>query len=533
MLWQTVSEDVIRESIMRARVEFEKSQKRTIEIRKELYDGMLQKQVELRIRQMFSVRDEADELVRLSSRTMNVAKYVVNAIATLYNAGVSRRWMLDEPVRDEETKRRTIYDDETSDVYASILDKCDANQILRTVQRMTVLCHDCILRYSYTARGHVLFPMTRDMCDVIQDKDDPRIVVGVIWFTSRTQTPAFQGNTALDMAWHYMDATMHKVFDKGGKLAYSEPNKYAPLNAQVNSYDGTGMFAPFIDFHDEPRWTTFWRENLDEVLIEATIEACVWLSYLNGQLKYSTFKQAWKAASLQGSGTGVTQQARQMEGGFTRVANVGAGGTMGLLDYTVVLAQVIDVLREKLRLLGTCMDMGDNAFQISASPESGVAIRLRADNLDERQSTEAAQYTRKERTLARTIQYASGLAPSGAGFEGYPEEDRIPPAANSAKLRVDFADVTKKGMDAEQREYWRWKLEAGLATVAQFLMAENPDLDEEEAQQLADDIQSETTKRSAARTDASVYGTGASFIPRPEPAVTEDEDSPTDEEATP
>jgi hypothetical protein len=64
-------------------------------------------------------------------------------------------------------------------------------------------------------------------------------------------------------------------------------------------------------------------------------------------------------------------------------------------------------------------------------------------------------------------------------------------------------------------------------------MAENPDLDDEEAQQLADNIQAESTKRSAARTDASVYGTGGSFIPRPEPAAAEDEDEPTDTEATP
>jgi hypothetical protein len=267
------------------------------------------------------------------------------------------------------------------------------------------------------------------------------------------------------------------------------------------------MFAPFVDFHDEPRWCTFWRENLDEVLIQAAVEACVWLSYLNGQLKYSTFKQAWKAAALQGTGTGVSQQARNMEGGFTRIVNVGAGGQMGLLDYTVVITQTLEALREKLRLLGMTMGMGENAFQITTSPESGVAIRLRTDALEERQSQEAITYTRKERSLARIIKFASGTTPAGAGFDPYPENERIDPQADPSKMRVDFSDITKKGMDSEQREYWKWKLEAGLATAAQFLMAENPDLDEEEAQRQADEALADSMRRKAGQTSATIFGT--------------------------
>lgn len=515
MLWEPVSEKLINESIRRARDLSANDAKKEVERRRELYNGALEKHVRERLRKMFQIPAEQDEMCRLISTSVNVLRYVIDEIAYLYARPVTRRWMLSGPVIDK-GGRRLLYDAAASDTYARLLERMEADETLAYVQRMMVLCHDCILRYAYTQFGHQLFPMTRDQCDVLQSQEDPRVALGIVWHVTRKQTGAFDGQANLERYFVYADAQVFRRYKQDGTLYDTVANPYAALNAKSAALAGNAIFYPFIDYHDSRRVDTFWREDYDVTLENAAIEVCCWLTYLNAQLKYGTIKQAWKSQETIGTGASAAAAVRGVEGGYTSVVNVGKGGQMGVLDFTVPLGDTMNVLREKLTLLGIVFGLGGEAFTVTHSPEAGVSIKLKREKTIERRERDGAVCTRKERHLARIVKYATqvGFTGIGAGFPSVDEADRLPAGADPDMLRVDYWDASGDQMSTEERELWDWKIRNGIATPADFLVATNPDIDLVEAQAtIARNLQ-ELREREGVLAQAKLFGNAGPQAPR-------------------
>ena len=49
---------------------------------------------------------------------------------------------------------------------------------------------------------------------------------------------------------------------------------------------------------------------------------------------------------------------------------------------------------------------------------------------------------------------------------------------------VDFSESVEVLSDQEQRDKWEWELSHGIIDLADIVMAKNPDLDREEAEEL-------------------------------------------------
>ena len=234
MLFEPVGPALLKLALVRAKEQINSYAKKEIERRRTFYNGSLKAELDTRIDLTFSNTEERLQLKALASLSVNTLKFVVDEISTVYRYGAERRWNYEEPQIVD--GKKASYDAETSATYSKIMEQCEADETLDKVDKLVTNCHDVILRYQYlNDYGHSLFPMTRNMCDIIQSEADPRIVTGVIWNTTPSNTPAFGGNSNTKIIWHYADAETFRDYDSNGNLIVSslKENPFAKLKRNV------------------------------------------------------------------------------------------------------------------------------------------------------------------------------------------------------------------------------------------------------------------------------------------------------------
>ena len=500
MLFEPVGPDLVKQALIRAKKNISNAAKKEIEKRRTIYNGSLKEEVYAKIESIFEDSEEQKQLKALASLSVNVLKYVVDEISTVYRYGAERRWNYNEPKKDEKGDLST-YDKDASAIYSQILEQCDADETLDKVDKLVTNCHDVILRYQYLENyGHSLFPLTRNMCDIIQSETDPRIAVGIIWSTSQAQTPTWNGKSATKIIWHYADAMEYVDFDEIGNVIVGS-RKENPFKKLNESRNGMRMFYPFFDFHDEIRDESFWREDIDETMFEAAMEVCLWLTYLNGQLKFSTFKQTWKTSA--GTGSAVP---RNQKLGWTKILDAGLNGNMGVLDYTVNMEQTINVLNLKLNIFAKTHGLPDGTFQITKDAQSGYSIKLKQNVLSETRQTRIKRYVKFERAFAKCIQFASNPKPAGAGFADYPKEEVIDTKLDSRLLTVDFQEPKIPLNIDDETKLWDWKFKNNMATPADYIVEHNPDITHDRAKKTIEENFQINIELEAKKINAKDYG---------------------------
>ena len=346
--------DVVKEALARALKSMQGEEKGQIEDRKLVYKGKLSELIKQKIKIIFTNDEEQRVLEKFISSNVNVLKYVIDEVCRTYRYGCERQWNYDEPKTVD--GKVTTSDDAMSKRYKDICEISDLDENLDHVDKMTMLCHDVILRHKYTKFGHSWFPMTRDMCDVVQSEEDFKRITGVIWYEIPTNTPIINGNidNITGLKWHYATADEFKVYDKNFDLipAMTTPNPYKKLNDSIQ-WPSLKAFYPFFDFHDGIRENSFWRDVYDEALLDAAAEVGVWLTYLNGQLKFSTFKQLFETSPGIGSG-GTGEGGGTQKLSWLHAYKAPLGGNLGVIDYTVNLKMTLDCLQDKLSMLAIC-----------------------------------------------------------------------------------------------------------------------------------------------------------------------------------
>ncbi|NLF40959.1 hypothetical protein GX586_16065 [bacterium] len=511
MMFEPPAGPVVAEALARAMKQQDQAARDAVMYRRALYYGAMRDLLFTRIDTAFSDGRERQALKRMSTVSLNLVRYVIDTLAVVYRYGASRTWHdAKETIQDG---RRVTANPAATAAYARIMEQCEANETFDYANKMCLLTGDCMMRYEYGRWGHRLYPMTRDVCDVIQDDDDPRRVRGVLWSVTLTDTPIFQANLTglIRRRWFLADAEKTTEYDMNGRAVDTVPNPYGPLNERETA-PLLNVFYPFLDFHDGYRPYTFWREYQDEVLYDLALDVCMWLTYLNGQLKFSTLKQVYEVPSERAALAG--KPATQVMG-WTGVYQGPPGGTVGVLDYTVALDMTVNVLRSKLEMFCATHDMPTNLFSVEATQSaSGVRVKLDRVALAEMRGQQVKHYIARERTLAKIVQYASQY-----GFERYPSEDRIEGSLAPLRVTVDFGEPPQAQDPEDDRAQWQWEFDRGISTPEDYLVMKHPDMTPESAKDLIATNLSERAARDAAVTDARIFGS----LPATSPTVDEDE----------
>lgn len=500
MLFAPAGENLVREAIARAMNAQDIAARDAITARRALYGGQALEIINSKIDVLFADAEERKSLRRMAATSLNLVRYVIDTLAVVYRYGATRTWNNETPV-EKDGITSSVNDDATA-AYARAMDQCEANETLDYVNKMCLLCGDVVVRYEYGKWGHRLYPMTRDVCDVIQDEDDPRRIRGVIWSVQQTDTPIWQGNQGqiLRRRWFHADAEKTTEYSADGRVVGSPvASPYKKLNEE-RPIPGQNSFFPFLDFHDSYRPYTFWREHTDEELYSLAIEACVWLTYLNGQLKFNTLKQVYETPSKEAALAG--KLASQVMS-WLAVYQGPAGGQVGILDYTVDLDMTIRVLKAKLELFCSMRGLPGSVFSVAQTQSaSGISIKLDRVALSEMRGQRLNHYIARERVLARLVQYASNY-----GFVDYPKDEVIAAGLSPERLTVDFGEPPQAQDPKEDREQWQWEFEHGISTPAEFLTMKTSDMTRESAEAIIEANLSARAAKDAENMNARVFGT--------------------------
>ncbi len=460
--------------------------------RREWYDGDIAVAIKDKIGKMFAA-ESAKTLAPMIEGSVNLLRYVVDELAMVYRYGASRSWRTKTAtsVVDANGNERDVWNVEGVDeAYNRIADQADLDDVMLHAERMTLLCHDSILRYSYTDFGHTLAVLTRGDCDIVPYKNDPRRAAGIMW---QVETVDAETGKAGDPVVWFVDAEKI-VRHYGGDKMEEEPNKYAALNKKI-AETNQRIFYPFIVRSDAYRDKTFWKPTLDFTVTDATVMAGVWMTYLNAMLKFCTFKQPYMTGVL-------AKQDSDFVMDFNRILKfIGQDISVGSIDYQAAMENVVDVLQRKLQILCICMNMPADSFSLEVRQQAGVTVRLYNRGLFERREADKRRWKQSEQTLARLIQFASN-----ARFTGYPEDDIIPNDMDAGLLDVAYNDPPKSPDAAEDRAQWEWELKNKLATRADFIMEKNPGMSKEEAQKRVAEIDSENASSESLLTNAKTSG---------------------------
>jgi len=506
--------DLVKEAISRARKDINAIERGNISDRKQVYEGNLRELIEYKIRQIFTNKDEQEALVKFVSANVNVLKYVIDEICQVYKFGAERTWNMDEPKKEDGIMVSSHK--EATKNYSYVCSVSELDTALDYVDKMTMLCHDVILRHKYTKYGHAWIPMTRDQCDVVQDEDDFRRVKGVIWWEVPVNTPiGAVGDLSklTDIKWHYATADEYRTYDANmNPIAdLTKPNPYKKLNDEAK-WRQLKIFYPFFDYHDSIRPDSFWKNVYDDTLMDSAAEVGVWLTYLNCQLKYSTFKQIWESSS--GIGGGATAGGAKGGGGTQVLSWLAAykaplGGSLGILDYQCNLTMTLDCLESKLSILATTLGLPGNTFQLKPTREPGMTFYAnRAATKETRQARQNYNIPR-ERGIGRVIQFSGNV--NGGNFENYPDNAKIDQKLDPSKITVDYKEPEHKENPEEDRKNWDWLFEKGLASFTDYLVTKYPDITLEEAKNRVEINTAAMLEHTSKLRQASDYGlTGAS-----------------------
>lgn len=513
-LWDDTSKQTVELMLAQTRDEGLTAAQTEVARRRDLYDGLLETEVHNRIVRFFYNTEEQEEMKRCASLSVNMMKRVINEIATLYKWGASRVWQYDKPRKDKEGIERS-FDEVASKAYAELTEQCGLNAKLRKVDRLTMLTGDVILRYQWTKRGHRFYPMTRDMCNIVQDNDDPTCAAGIIWYSIPRNTTVTKSSLKEDknVTWHYWNAERWEIRNADMKVIDSGDNPYAKLNGDL-SIPQHNIFYPFIDFHDEDREDSFWKDVYDETLVEATIEVCLWLTILNKIVKHN-IRQPWTAGTKMAEQGAPLQQAMS----FEKVFNAGINGQCGVLDYTVDTKAVIETLAQKLQMLAISFDLERDAFSlVSTGPEPGVAIALKRSRGDDARCERFAQILSREKAIAAIVQHVSNTG------KGHPESLRIPKDLRAMMLSVTLNLPTLMLNDAERREQDQWEIDNCISSPAEIMQRRKQGLSRQQAESEYEKNFEQKIAREAALRKAQDFVAGNALTVIPSHNENEEED---------
>ena len=281
--------------------------------------------------------------------------------------------------------------------------------------------------------------------DVIHDfepifDDDPLHPVGYTY-------PLSAKSAVLDTTpelFQYWDAENQFVFDKNGKIMPDE------LNPDHTNFYGV---LPFVELFREcrPEYAYFDTEVAND-LIQTNELINVAETNKAANIHFQSFGYAFV------NGSDIDKEALQVS--QDSMFYLGVDGNMSIVAPPNSVPALTEGIKESYKMLAQNYHL-PTSFADGTTAESGVALRIRNQELQEDRKSDIDKYKRVEYELfelEKTILM----------------HEMMSDTANELEV-VDFSESTEFLSPKEQIEKWEWMLGKGLIDEADILMQMNPD----------------------------------------------------------
>lgn len=248
-------------------------------------------------------------------------------------------------------------------------------------------------------------------------------------------------------------ATDEQVWVEWGRDGYVVMNDDG-LEMREEGYNGPFPFV--LAWREEPDY--FYDHNPSTDLIKTNLLINFYETILAAGLGYQAFGQPYA------TGLRDVNDARALRWDVSQIIGLPEGASMGMLNPSITASQVIEAEKNAYKMLARDWHLPED-FVEGAQAESGVAIRLRNQELQNERRGDVARWRDFERRLYEIERFLLG--------GGFPEV-----------LHVDFSESVEYLSEQEQRERDEWDLAHNLTTLSEIAMRRNPDLDADAAKKM-------------------------------------------------
>jgi hypothetical protein len=228
------------------------------------------------------------------------------------------------------------------------------------------------------------------------------------------------------------------------------------MNGIGSGYTEYPYKYPFsLAWTDEPEY--FYDHNPTADLSQGNLCINFYQTALNANVGFQSFGQPYV--------TGL-QADQKIEWGIDKVPALPEGSSAGILSPPSTVSDVVEAQTNLYKLIARNYHLPEDFVEGSAQAESGVAIKLRNQELQNERIGDVARWRNVE-------------------DEVYAIERDILSRVNvqlPESIMVDFSESIEYLSPQEQREQDDWDLEHNMINLADIAMRKNKDLDEEQAQ---------------------------------------------------
>lgn len=311
----------------------------------------------------------------------------------------------------------------------------NTDAVLKKASRYTKLCKSAMLQVGWdeATSAPTLNVLTGNVLDVLYtDPERPERVM-ITHGATRAEDVTYSDWTA---------TTFNRLNFRG------TPRRIAGNPNGVNPYG----ILPFVPLFDRLPDDQFWLPGGND-LIEAQDAVNVALANLWRSVESQAHGQAWA--------TGLSAN-EVLQFGPDRAIALPQGGQFGFASPNSPITSILSAIEFVLRQTAATHGVGSDVFDLSKVAESGSAKHAGRIDLKEERLDDIAMWRVAEARLFEVLKAVVNTHRPGTIPEG-------------ATVALDFAELQDQLTEAEQLENTRAKIELGLWSSADALMALNPD----------------------------------------------------------
>lgn len=376
---------------------------------------------------------QADELLRLILETwpdaegwrlfqINLVRKIIDMQAMVYRVA---------PIRSFDGWDQ----DEGDQLYRDL----NANVLLKKANRLTKLCKTTALQVAWSERRDrpVIHLITPNVLDA--EYSDPE-------FPDRFVI-THPGAKEQDTEYSDWTSTGYRRLDYRG---HPIP---VPDNRNGENPYGELPFVPLFDYAPDDE---FFLPGGDD-LIEAQSAINVEIANLWRAMEMASHGQAWMSPYTPSPGTKAPTLSP------ATVIGLPEDGSFGFAAPNTPIEGVLKAIDFLIRQTAVANDIAANVFELDPKAESGIAKAYETRALIEARSDDLDLWRNYESRLFETIKLVANTHKPGS----------IP---ESATLSIDFGEIALEVSQADRLESYRQRIELGIWSQVDALMADNPDI---------------------------------------------------------
>jgi hypothetical protein len=433
MLWQSKAEQVVRESLKRAKDIAEQSRKDAMKNRLKIYRDDWRQLLDDELAREFTKENYKGLLLTLDY-SQNILKKVINEISLVYKRPPERMF---EPMVE---------------MYEEILSRLNLDVFMKKINKYMNLLNDVLIYvpWDYEAEDIAkLKIITPDCCSVVQNEDDPE-TIDALWY----DIDWYDSPTKVKEKWYvFWSKEKHFYFSEAGEVkAPAEDNQ-----DMVNPYGE----LPFVIIHRDQIDGQFWNDTGGNDLING----CLWngkkKTLKNYYFKHASFKQPYAIGAKM-------KMPPEVRSDPSTIWQLEGSGEIGTLDLTAAFNEFDKTMLKDVNDFLSTYNLSVDMFAISPAEASGRALKIRNQGLIDLREDQIEVFRIAEQDLFKIITMVHNFHTTGKKIN------------NKAKLETDFPEPEMYTDPMEKLRKDKAEMEGGIISPGTFYMRYNPDCKNEE-----------------------------------------------------